>query len=219
MSLLTNHALYSKRTDNVVIKEVVQEVEIERPVVKEVEKPIEKLVIKEVPVPVERIVENIITQEVPVERIVVKEVPVPIERIVVKDVQVPVERIVERIIEKPVERIVNQERIVHQERIVYQDRVIEVPVERRVEVVPTTFEAPPIQVQKVEYSDAALQLPEPHQAPLYHIFQQPVQAEPLPQVSTLSKTIGVDSHQHVQQRAQSDQFSSLVSVTGSDMYR
>lgn len=216
MNHLTNHALYSKRTDNVVVKEVIQEVEIERPVVKEVEKPIEKLVIKEVPVPVERIVENIITQEVPVERIVVKEVPVPIERIVVKDVQVPVERIVERIIEKPVERIVNQERIVHQERIVYQDRVIEVPVERRVEVVPTTFEAPPIQVQKVEYSDAALQLPQQQQAPSYHVFKQ---AEPLSQVSTLSNTIGVDRHQHVQQRAQSDQFSSLVSVPGSDMYR
>jgi len=105
-------------------------------------------------------------------------------------VQVPVERVVERIVEKPVERIVNQERIVHQERIIYQDRIVEVPVERRVEVVPTMFEAPPIQVQQVEYTDAPLQIHQ--QAPSYQMFRQQVQPA---------------------------QFSSLVSVTGRDMYR
>ena len=85
---------------------------------------------------------------------------------------------VERIVEKPVERIVNQERIVHQDRIVYQDRIVEVPVERRVEVVPTMFQAPPIQVQQVEYTDAPLQIHQ--QAPSYQVFRQQQLPQPPP---------------------------------------
>jgi hypothetical protein len=72
--------------DNIVTKEVIKQVEIERPIFKEVEVPVERVVVKDVEVPIERIVENIITKEVPVEKIVVKEVPVEIERVVIKEV-------------------------------------------------------------------------------------------------------------------------------------
>ena len=116
--------------DNIVVREVPQEVEMERLILKEVEVPVEKVVVKEVLVPVERVVENVITKEVPVERIIVKEVPVEIEKIVIKDVQKPRERIIENVIERPVEKIVEKERIVRQERIVYEDRIVEVPVDR-----------------------------------------------------------------------------------------
>ena len=137
--------------DNIVVREVPQEVEMERLILKEVEVPVEKLVVKEVLVPVERVVENVITKEVPVERIIVKEVPVEIEKIVIKDVQKPRERIIENIIERPVEKIVEKERIVRQERIVYEDRIVEVPVDRSLD--------DRVQARSLPQQPAAIEMP------------------------------------------------------------
>lgn len=60
----------------VIIKEVIKEVPVEKIVEKEVikEVPVEKIVIKEVPV--EKIVEKIVTKEIPVEKVIEKEIKV-----------------------------------------------------------------------------------------------------------------------------------------------
>ena len=95
----------------------VQEVRVEVPV----EKVVEKEVIKEVKVevPVEKIVEKIVEKEVRVEVPVEKIVEVPVEKIVEKIVEVPVEKIVEREVEKIV---VDETRVKELESLLEEER-------------------------------------------------------------------------------------------------
>eukprot|EP00960_Hanusia_phi_P076086 768513-Hanusia_phi.AAC.9 len=90
-SLTCTQVPYDVPVENIIVKDEVKEVPVDRLNIQEITVPVDRILVKEVPIPIDRIIEQTVVaevQDVPVEKIVVQEIPVPVDKIVIRDVEV-----------------------------------------------------------------------------------------------------------------------------------